>query len=93
LKGFVPENFPTGDRTFEVELAGEVFRFSTSEKGRFDFTCPAAIAADREFQITLRCDRDYNASAAGEGGDQRSLAYRLEAIELSHEPLPLPPEA
>jgi hypothetical protein len=92
VKGFVPENFPGSARAFEVELAGEVFRFVTKEKGRFDLTCPAAIAVDREFPITLRCDRDYNAHAAGKGGDQRNLAYRLEAIELLHGPLPLPPE-
>ena len=92
LRGFVPEHFPTRRRAFEVEIAGEVFRFSTEAKGRFDFTCPAAIAGDREFPITLRCDSDYNPSAAGEGGDQRSLAYRLEAIELSHQPPALLPD-
>lgn len=92
LKGFVPSDFPNVGRSFEIEVAGEVFRFSTSMNGAFDFTCSVSIPAGTTFPLVLRCDSDFNASAAGKGGDQRNLAYRLVAIELSHEPTPAAPQ-
>jgi 2OG-Fe(II) oxygenase superfamily len=84
LKGFIPEHFPREGRAFEIAADDRVFRFSLTENGGFDFTCPIAIAAGREFALVLRCDKEYNASAAGQGGDQRNLAYHLTAIEFAH---------
>lgn len=85
IKGFIPEHFPQRSRAFEIAVADEVFRFSTDASGGFDFTCPLAIAAATLFPLSLRCDCDYNESTAGTGGDRRDLAYRLAAIELSHD--------
>ena len=67
------------------EIAGEVFRFSLDANGGFDFWCPVEIASDTIFEVRLRCDAEFNASRAGQGGDERDLAYHLNAMELSHE--------
>ena len=84
IRGFIPDHFPRLGRSFEAAIGDEVFRFATEGNGPFGFSCPVDIAAGEEFPLTLRCDSDFNASAAGAGGDQRSLAYHLDAIELSH---------
>ena len=85
IKGYVPDHFPRQSRAFEVAIGEELYRFTTEANGAFDFSCPVAIATDASVPLTLRCNSDYNASAAGQGGDQRNLAFHLEAIELSHE--------
>ncbi len=86
IKGFIPDDFPRLSRAFEIDIAGEVFRFSLERNGDFDFSCPVEIVAGTTFPLTLRCDADFNAGAAGQGGDQRNLSYHLNAIELSHPP-------
>jgi hypothetical protein len=88
IKGLIPENFPQVKRGFEIEIAGEVFRFSLDANGGFDFWCPVEIASDTTFDMKLRCDAEFNASRAGQGGDERDLAYHLNAMELSHEAAP-----
>ncbi len=88
IKGFVPDGFPQLSRAFEVDIDGRKFPFSLESNGSFDFSCPTDIAAGAMFPLTLRCDTDFNASAAGKGGDQRNLSYYLSAIELSHERQP-----
>ncbi len=88
IRGFIPDDFPELSRAFEVEIDDELFRFSTQANGSFDFSCPTNIAAGSNVAVRLRCDAEYNANAAGKGGDQRNLAYHLNAIELSHEPPP-----
>ena len=62
-----------------------LFRFSLDANGGFDFWCPVEIASDTIFEVRLRCDAEFNASRAGQGGDERDLAYHLNAMELSHE--------
>ena len=86
IKGFVPDHFPQFNRAFEIGIDGEALVFTLGANGSFDFSFPAAIAAGAEFQLTLNCNADYNASTAGKGGDQRNLAYHLSAIELAHDP-------
>lgn len=88
VKGHIPDDFPQLQRRFEVDIDGKRHRFSTKANGGFDFSCSAEIAAGATFPLNLRCDSDYNAAAVGKGGDQRDLAYHLNAIELSHEPAP-----
>ena len=88
IKGLIPEQFPQLKRNFEIEIAGEVFRFSLDANGGFDFWCPVEIASDTAFDVRLRCDAEFNASRAGQGGDERDLAYHLNAMEPSHEPRP-----
>jgi hypothetical protein len=88
VKGFIPDDFPQLWRAFEVAIDGKPLRFSTDANGAFEFLCPTEIAIGSTVELKLRCDADYNASAAGKGGDQRNLAYHLDAIELSHELLP-----
>ncbi len=86
IKGLIPDDFPQLSRAFVIEIDGERFGFSLQANGNFDFACPTAIDAGTIFELALRCDSEFNASAAGKGGDQRSLSYHLNAIELSHEP-------
>ena len=88
IKGLIPESFPQIKRGFEIEIAGEAFRFSLDANGGFDFWCPVEIAGDTTFDVRLRCDAEFNASRAGQGGDERDLAYHLNAMELSHETAP-----
>jgi 2OG-Fe(II) oxygenase superfamily len=88
VKGFVPENFPAVARAFAVEIDGKAFDFSLGrDGGSFEFSCPTEIAGGAIFQLRMRCSSDFNASAAGQGADQRDLAYGLSAIELSHDPI------
>ena len=84
VKGFIPDEFPRLNRTFEIAVDSNRSRFKLAENGRFNFFCPAQIAAGATFSLTLRCDADFNASVAGQGDDQRSLSYHLDTIELSH---------
>jgi hypothetical protein len=86
IKGLIPDHFPQLSRAFEIEIDGERFAFSLSANGNFDFSCPTELAAGTTFELALRCDSEFNASAAGKGGDQRNLSYHLTAIELSHPP-------
>jgi hypothetical protein len=88
IKGFIPDNFPASPRGFEVQIEDRAFGFTTEANGNFDFLCPVDIAAGTNFPLTLRCDTDFNASAAEQGGDQRDLAYHLDAIELQHDAEP-----
>jgi len=88
IKGLIPDDFPQLSRTFEIGIDGERFAFSLQANGNFDFSCPTEIAAGTTFVLTLRCDSEFNASAAGKGGDRRNLSYHLSAIELSHDPAP-----
>lgn len=85
IRGFIPNSFPDLSRTFDIEIDNESFSFWLHDKGTFNFLCPVGIAAGTIFDLTMRCDSEFNASAAGTGGDQRNLSYRLNAIELSHE--------
>jgi hypothetical protein len=88
VKGFVPEHFPAVARAFAVEIDGKAFNFSLGrDGGSFEFSCPAEIAGGTIFQLSIRCSSDFNASAAGQGADQRDVAYGLSAIELSHDPI------
>lgn len=87
VKGVVPEHFPKVIRAFEIEIDGKMFSFSLETDGGFEFSCPAEIASGATFQLRIRCNSDFNASAAGQGADQRNLAYGLNAIELSHDPV------
>ncbi|HEX3952766.1 MAG TPA: 2OG-Fe(II) oxygenase [Stellaceae bacterium] len=84
IKGFIPDHFPALNRTLEVEIDGQKFVFALPNGG-FAFGCPKPIDAGSLFDLALRCDADFNASEAGAGGDRRSLAYHLDAIELSHD--------
>ena len=88
VKGFIPDEFPQLNRAFDIVIDGEAFRFALATNGSFRFACRVAIAAGTTFDLALRCDTHYNASAAGTGADQRNLAYALNAIELSHEDRP-----
>jgi hypothetical protein len=88
INGLIPDDFPQLSRAFEIGIDGERFAFSLQANGNFDFSCPTEIAAGTTFVLTLRCDSEFNASAAGKGGDRRNLSYHLNAIELSHEPGP-----
>jgi hypothetical protein len=91
IKGLIPEHFPQVKRSFDIAIAGEVFRFSLDANGGFDFWCPVEIAGDTTFDVKLRCDVEFNASRAGQGGDERDLAYHLNAMELSHGSVPARP--
>ncbi|HLY46911.1 MAG TPA: 2OG-Fe(II) oxygenase [Stellaceae bacterium] len=88
IKGYIPDDFPRVSRAFEIAIDEETFRFTLQANGSFDFSCPTKIPAGTNFALRLRCDADFNASAAGKGGDQRNLSYYLSAIELAHEPKP-----
>jgi hypothetical protein len=90
VKGFVPEHFPKVSRAFEIEIDGKRLDFSLEANTAFEFFCPADIRSGEMFPLRLRCNSDFNASAAGQGGDQRNLAYGLSAIELLHEPVRSP---
>ena len=90
IKGFVPEHFPKVPRAFEIEIDGKRLDFSLEANTAFEFFCPADIRSGEIFPLRLRCNSDFNASAAGQGGDQRNLAYGLGAIELLHEPVRSP---
>ena len=86
IRGLIPDHFPELTRAFEIAVDGERFTFSLQSNGNFDFCCPTQIAAGTTFELRLRCDSEFNASAAGKGGDRRNLSYHLNAIELSDEP-------
>jgi len=84
IKGFIPEAFPEVRRVFEVGIDANVFTFALDANAEFTFDCPMEVAAGDIVDISIRCGSDFNPAAAGKGDDQRSLAYYLSSIELSH---------
>ncbi|HEX5455294.1 MAG TPA: 2OG-Fe(II) oxygenase [Stellaceae bacterium] len=81
IKGFIPEQFSKLNRSFEIVIGDRRFDFTLSTNGIFELECVLDVARNEEFDLILRCDSSYRADGSG---DQRDLAYRLNAIELVH---------
>ncbi len=85
IKGFIPRHFPELQRKLEISVDGKVSTFIIQQNGMFELVYPVEIIAGMSFDLSLRCDHDFNAIAVGQGGDKRDLAYRLLSIEIDHQ--------
>jgi hypothetical protein len=83
LRGYLPPWKSHDAVTVTIDIDGEYTISAVAETGPFSIPVPVQIEAGRTFVMSITSSQSYNESKAGEGGDERDLAFLLGTVSFT----------